>query len=84
MIVAVEVSRTVIDYYMVEVPDETRDEDLYDAVSGNRDNWVLDPDLECLSGEPSTDAIFKLNADGDLEDEPSWPKEEKICQTSKH
>jgi hypothetical protein len=71
--VAVEQSQLVVKTHIVEVPDETPDSGLVDAIAkAGSEAWHYDPDLDANDGPPTTDAIYRLDEDGDPVDEPSW------------
>ena len=76
MKVVVEVSQTISRTYFVEVPDGTPESGIYDAVAAARESWVFEPDWESPMDDPSTDAIYPLDEDGDPDVEnPIWPKD---------
>jgi hypothetical protein len=73
MRVAVETSQVIIKTYLVDVPDETPNERLFDEVDKVRGQLVHEPDWDTTGSAASLDAVFLLNEDGDPEDEPAWP-----------
>ena len=77
MKVAVELTQTWTKMFLVEVPDDVKDEGMYQAVHeaalySNGGAWTPEPDWDSLVYSETT-GIFRLNEDGDPMDEPVWP-----------
>lgn len=77
MKVAVEVSQVMSKMFIVEIPDNTPRDQVYDAVFGARSSWVDDTDWSSPMDDPSTDAIYPV-VDGSEGQEvdaehPLWP-----------